>query len=106
MRKLIYSELYKKLKFNGTNESIRENGTRKILCDFEIEIDHLIQARRPDIVKLSRKKKKKRKKKNWKKENLPFNGHCSLCGQQSENQKKKKKKSVKYLNFAREPRKL
>ena len=33
----------------------------KILCNFEIQIDHLIPARRPDLVLIYKKKKKKKK---------------------------------------------
>ena len=39
------------------SESVQENETHKIVWDFEIQIDHLIPARRPDIV-LVRKKKR------------------------------------------------
>ena len=31
-------------------ESILDNGTQKILWDLEIKIDHLIPARRPNLV--------------------------------------------------------
>ena len=47
-------------------ESILENETQKILWDFEIQIDHLFPARRPDLV-IVNKKKKKRKENNNKK---------------------------------------
>ena len=30
-------------------ESILQNETNKIACDFEIQKDHLIRARRPDL---------------------------------------------------------
>ena len=56
--------MYKKLKFDHTNkwymhnpEPVQENATHKVLWDFEIQTDHLISARRPDLVK---KKKKDR----------------------------------------------
>ena len=38
-------------------ESILENEMHKILWDFEIQIDHLILARRPDLVIINNKKK-------------------------------------------------
>ena len=44
-------------------ESVLEKETLKILCDFEIQTDHLISARRPDLVIVKKKKKKKKKKK-------------------------------------------
>ena len=52
---VIHSELFKKLKSYHTNkwsihnpESVQENETPKLLCDFEIQTDYLISARRPD----------------------------------------------------------
>ena len=42
-----------------------ENGTYKILRDFEIQTDHLISARRPDLMIVNKKKKN---------ENLPNSG--------------------------------
>ena len=63
MGKVIHSELCKKLKFDNTNkwymhnpESILENGTHKILWDFEIQTDHLISARRPDLEIVNKKR--------------------------------------------------
>ena len=38
-------------------ESVLENETHEILWDFEIEMDHLISARRADIVIVKKKKK-------------------------------------------------
>ena len=64
----------KKLKFDHANKwykhnpaSIFENGTHKLLWDFDIKTDHLISARRPDLIIINNQKKKKRKKR---KENL------------------------------------
>ena len=37
-------------------ESVLENETYKILWDFEINMDHLITARQPDIVIINKKK--------------------------------------------------
>ena len=60
---VIYKELCKKFKFDDTNkwymhnpESVLENEMRKVLWDFEIETDHLILARRPDLVIINTKR--------------------------------------------------
>ena len=37
-------------------ESVLENETHKILCDFQIQTDHLISARRPDLMIINKKK--------------------------------------------------
>ena len=65
-------ELCKKLKFNYTikwyvhkPESILEYEMHKILLDFEIKMDHLISARRPDLVLINKKR-----------ENLASSGFC------------------------------
>ena len=41
-------------------ESILENETYKILLDFEIQTDHLISARSPDLMIIKKKKQKKK----------------------------------------------
>ena len=46
-------------------ESVRENKAHKILCDFEIQTDHLIPVRRLDLVIINHKNNK---------ENLPSSG--------------------------------
>ena len=38
---------------------ILENDTHKLLWDFDIHTDHLISARRPDLIIINKKKKKK-----------------------------------------------
>ena len=38
-------------------ESVLENETHKVLWDFEIQTDHLISARRPDLVIVKHEKK-------------------------------------------------
>ena len=50
-------ELCKKLKLDRTikwyihkPESVRENDTHEILYNFEVQTDHLISAKRPDVV--------------------------------------------------------
>ena len=42
---------------------VLENDSHKLLWDFNIHTDHLIPARRPDLIIINKKKKKKRKKK-------------------------------------------
>ena len=38
---------------------VLENDTRKLLWNFDIQTDHLISARRPDLIIINKKKKKK-----------------------------------------------
>ena len=61
--KVIHWELCKKLKFGHTTkwyvhnpESAPENAMYKILWDIEMQTDHLIPSRRPDRVKIDKKK--------------------------------------------------
>ena len=60
--KVIHWELCKKLKFDHTNkwyihnsESVLENETRKPRWDFEIQMDYLISARRPNLIIINKK---------------------------------------------------
>ena len=39
---------------------VLENDTHKLLWDFDIQTDHLISARRPDLIIINKKKKKKK----------------------------------------------
>ena len=48
--------------------SVLENDTHNLLWDFDIQTDHLISARRPDLIIIKKKKKMK--------ENLQ---DCRLC---------------------------
>ena len=41
---------------------VLENNTHKLLWDFNIHTDHLISARRPDLIIINKKKKKKKKR--------------------------------------------
>ena len=75
VRKVIHRELCKKFKFDHTNkwymhnsESVIENETHKFPRDFEIQTDHLISARRPDLMIVNKKKVGK--------ENLPNSRLC------------------------------
>ena len=67
--KLILWEMCKNSKFHHRNkwymhnlESILENDTHKPLWAFHIQTDHLISARRPDLIVIKRKKKEKKKR--------------------------------------------
>ena len=62
--KEIHRELCKKFKFDRTNKwymhnpaPIQENNAHKLLWDFDIHKDHLISARRPDLIIINKKKK-------------------------------------------------
>ena len=66
MGKVIHKVLYKKLKFVHTNKwymhnpaAVLENDTHKLLWDFDIHTDHLISARRPNLI-MTKKKKRER----------------------------------------------
>ena len=56
----------KKFKFYHTNKwymhnpaHVLENATHKLLWDFNIQTDHLIPVRRPDLIIINKKKKKR-----------------------------------------------
>ena len=66
--KVIHLEMCKKFQFDHTNKwymqnqaPILENDTHKLLWDFNTQTDHLIPARRPDLIISNKKKKKKRR---------------------------------------------
>ena len=65
---------------------VLENVTHKHLWYFEIQTDHLISARRQNLVIVNKKKKKKRKKK----ESLPNSGLCRPSKPQSKIKSKRK----------------
>ena len=52
--KVIRREMCKKFKFDDANNtaSVLENDTHKLLWDFDIQTDHLISARRPDLIRI------------------------------------------------------
>ena len=81
-------------------ESVWEKETHKTLRDFEIQTDHLISARRPDLVILNKKKKKKKRKKRRTCQIVDFavsaNHRVNL---------KESEKIDKYLDLARELKK-
>ena len=80
--------------------SVLENDTHKLLWDFDIQTDHLISARRPDLIIINKKKKKKKEKK----ENLQNYGFC--CPGWPQNKTEEKWKKYKYLDVARELKKV
>ena len=62
--KVIYWEIYKKFKFDHTNKCythnpapVLENNTHKLLWDFDIHTDHLISARRSDLIIINKQKR-------------------------------------------------
>ena len=57
LSKVIHLGIGKKFKFDHTNKwymhnpaSVLENGTHILLWDFDIKTDHLISARRPELI--------------------------------------------------------
>ena len=77
--------------------SVLENDTHKILWDFDIQTDHLISARRPDLIIINKKNKKKKKKKG------EFAKLSTLLSHKIK--LKECEKKDKYLNLARELKK-
>ena len=99
-------ELCKKCKLDHTTkcyvqklESLQENETYKVLSDLNIQTDHLIPVRWPDLVIINKQTKKKIKE-----ENLPNPGLYRPSGPQNENLKKSGK-SDKYSDLARQTKK-
>ena len=79
---------------------VLENATHKLLWDFNIQTDHLIPARRPDLITINKKKKKKKKEKRTCKIvdfAVPADHRIKL---------KDCEKRDKYLDLARELKKL
>ena len=63
--KVIHLEMCKKFQFDHTNKwymhnpaPVLENDSHKLLWDFNIQTDHLIPARRPDLIIINKKKKR------------------------------------------------
>ena len=62
--KVIHWEICKKFKFDHTNKwymhnvaPVLENDIHKLLWDFDIHTDHLISARRPDLIIINKEKR-------------------------------------------------
>ena len=63
--KVIHREMRKKFEFDHTRKwylhnpaPVLENDTQKLQWDFDIYSDHLISARRPDLIIINKKKKR------------------------------------------------
>ena len=80
---------------------VLENDSHKLLWDFNIQTDHLIPARRPDLIIINKKKKKKKKKKKIICKIVDF----AVPADHRINLKESEKKD-KYLDLARELKKL
>ena len=103
--KVVHWEMCRTFQFDHTKKwymrnpaPVLENDTHKLLWDFNIQTDHLIPARRPDLIIINKKKKKKRKKickiVNFA---VPADHRIKL---------KEREKKDKYLDLARELKKL
>ena len=53
--KVIHWEMFKKFKFDHTNKCYMHSPAHKLLWDFDIQTDHLISARRPDLIVINKK---------------------------------------------------
>ena len=73
---------------------VLENITHKLVWDFNIQMDHLIPARRPDLMIIKKKKKKNLQNVDFA---VPADHKISL---------KESEKKDKYLDLARELKKL
>ena len=81
------------------HSTVLENDTHKLLWDFDIQTDHLISARRPDLIIINKKKKKEKKKKICKIVRL-------CCPGWPRNKTERMWNKDKYLNLSRELKKL
>ena len=75
---------------------VLENDSQKLLWDFNIQTDHLIPARRPDIIIANKKKKKKKRICKIVDFAVPADHRINL---------KESEKKDKYLDLARELKK-
>ena len=78
--------------------TVIENDSHKLLWDFNIQTDHLIPARRPDLIIINKKKKKKKKR-------ICKIVDFAVLADHRINLKESEKKD-KYLDLARELKKL
>ena len=78
-------------------ESVQKNKTHKVSWDFEIQMDHLISARRPNLVVVNNNNNKK-KKRTYRRVDfaVPADHRVKL---------KESEKRDKYLDLARELKK-
>ena len=101
--KMIHREMCKKFKFDHMNKwymhnpaSVLGNDTHKFLWDFGIQMDHLISARRPDLIIINKKKKEKKRTRKIVDFAVPADHRIKL---------KENIQKDKYLNLARELKK-
>ena len=80
-------------------ESVLENETHKLFWDLEIQTDHLISARRTDLIIINKKKKKKKKRKRI----CRIVDFAVLADHRVK--LRESEKNDKYLDFARELKK-
>ena len=105
--KVVHWKMCRKFQFDHTNKwymhnsaPVLENDSHKLLWDFNIQTDHLIPARRPDLIIINKKKKKKKKRKRICKIvdfAVPADHRINL---------KESEKKDKYLDLAKELKKL
>ena len=86
-------------------EFVLENETHTFLWDFEIQTDHLIPARRPDLVIINKKKKKKKKRRKEKKKERTCRIVDFAVLVNNRMKIKESKKRDKILDLARERKK-
>ena len=75
-----------------------KNEVHKILCDFEIQTDHLIPVRRPDLEVISKKKKERERERTFRLIDFAIPADRKVIIKESEN-------IDEYLNLARELKK-
>ena len=99
--KVIHWEMGKNFKFDHTNKwymhnpaSVLENDMHKLLWDFDIQTDHLIKARQPDLIIINNEKKRTCKIVDFA---VPADYRIKL---------KESEKKDKYLDLERELKKL
>ena len=100
---MIHWEMCKKFKFDKWYMHNPAAVLKKLLWNFDIQTDHLILARRPDLIVINNKKKKKKKEKKKKRTckivdfAVPADHRINL---------KECETKDKYLDLARELKKL
>ena len=99
--KVTHWKICKNFKFDHTNKwhmhnpaPVQENATHKLLWDFNIQTDHLIAVKRPDLIIINKKKKRTCKIVDFA---VPADHRIKL---------KECEKKDKHIDFARELKKL
>ena len=94
--KMIHWEMCKKLEFDHTNKwymqnpaPVQENAMHKLLWDFNIQTDHLIPARRPDLIIINNNNNNKKER------------TCKIVDFEHRIKLKECEKRDKYLDIAR-----